>query len=79
LFDHIAKFDAESGEHAVSSEMKEYNARLNKMTVTEDDVAKMCPSRITAVLMHPSIPTGTNWLSWREIRKDMSVCGMLIT
>jgi hypothetical protein len=54
LFDHIAKFDAESGEHAVTSEMKEYNARLNKMTVSEDDVAKMCPSRITAVLVHPN-------------------------
>ena len=54
LFDHIAKFDAESGEHAVTSEMKDYNARLSKMTVTEDDVIYMCPSRITAVLVHPN-------------------------
>ena len=54
LFDHIAKFNAESGQHAVTSEMKDYNARLNKMTVTEDDVAKMCPSRVTAVLVHPN-------------------------
>ena len=57
LFDHhIAKFDAESGEHAVTSEMKDYNARL----VIEDDVAKMCPSRITAFLC---TRTETNWLS----------------
>ena len=57
LFDHhIAKFDAESGEHAVTSEMKDYNARL----VIEDDVTKMCPSRITAVLC---TRTETNWLS----------------
>ena len=54
LFDHIAKFDAESGEHAVTSEMKDYNARLSKMTITEDDVIYMCPSRITAVLVHPN-------------------------
>ncbi len=55
LFDHIAKFDVKSDKHAITSEMKDYNARLNKMTVTEDDIIYMCPSRIiTAVLVHPN-------------------------
>ena len=54
MFDHITNYDAGSGESVVTSELNEYLGKLNKMTVTEDDVAKMCQSRITAVLVHPN-------------------------
>ena len=54
LFDHITKYDAASSECVVNSELSEYHLKLNNMTVTEDDVAKMCRSRITAVLVHPN-------------------------
>ncbi len=41
LFDHITKYDAASSE-CVTSEFTDYHLKLNNMTVTEDDVAKMC-------------------------------------
>ena len=52
LFSQIAKYEVVDG--VTTSDFKKYHAALNKLSVKEMDVAKLCPSRITSVFVHPS-------------------------